>query len=180
MEYPECQSTLKWAPLDPYEYRILMKCLLLTNRISIFGIDPDWRLWSSSRKKSHPVMVYPPSRNPWVCLNVYVCVRLLPSSSKKQLPFLWLLWQLSNLLLFLESELWGAASSLNLSLKRQMPFDSFSITIIRGHSAVLTELLLSFMYFLKYLIAILISRENTSCLFSAYQDRVNFILDSVF
>jgi hypothetical protein len=54
----------------------------------------------------------------------------------------------------------------NLSLGLQMPFDSFSITIIRGPLTILRELLLSFKSFLKYLIAMQLSRENPRGLFS--------------
>ena len=52
-----------------------------------------------------------------------------------------------------------------------MPFDSFSITIIRGPLAILRELLLSFTSFLKYLIAIQLSRENPSCLFKPCKEK---------
>lgn len=71
-----------------------------------------------------------------------------------------------------ESEPWGTPCPANLSLKLQIPFDSFSITIIRGPLAILRELSLSFTSFLKYLIAIQLSRENPSCLFNPYEEKV--------
>lgn len=71
-----------------------------------------------------------------------------------------------------KSEPWGIPSPLNFSLKLQMAFDSFSITINRGPAAIQRELLLSFTSFLKYLIAIQLSRENPSYLSNPYEEKV--------